>query len=82
MHVAERRDQGLRDLTVLYVRLGAKIGDPHAKDSNSFCNTNSARRLSAFVAGHLLARPVPSTSSPKALVDGLPATKIVVMYTP
>ena len=25
-------------LTVLYVRLGAKIGDLHAKDSHSFCN--------------------------------------------
>jgi hypothetical protein len=25
-------------LTVLYVRLGAKIGDLHAKDSNSFRN--------------------------------------------
>ena len=23
---------------VLYIRLGAKIGDLHAKDSNSFCN--------------------------------------------
>ena len=25
-------------LTVLYVGLGAKIGDLHAKDSHSFCN--------------------------------------------
>jgi len=25
-------------LMVLHVRLGAKIGDLHAKDSNSFCN--------------------------------------------
>ena len=24
-------------LTVLHVRLGTKIGDLHAKDSNSFC---------------------------------------------
>jgi len=24
-------------LTVLHVRLGAKIGDLHAKDSNAFC---------------------------------------------
>ena len=25
-------------LTALHARLGAKIGDLHAKDSNSFCN--------------------------------------------
>jgi hypothetical protein len=35
-------------LTVLYIGLGAKIGDPHAKNSNSFRNrlmTSTARQL-------------------------------------
>ena len=34
-------------LTVLYVRLGAKIGDLHAKDSHSFRNGQNAGDASA-----------------------------------
>ena len=30
-------------LTVLHVRLGAKIGDLHAKDSNAFCKQQIAK---------------------------------------